>query len=494
MFNELYKNVLTKNVWIKLDLLHLLEESEEKIKIFHVAKAINVATNTLYKYIKELDDALMYQQAAKIKNTPSSGLSMTIYDKHKYKFFVKQLMMDELGIVILSKLLLGYELSFYQLTQEHFISETSIRRRIKELNHFLSKYDLKIKSRKRHLTLFGDERQIRLFAEYFFWKIYGSLTWPFQEVKKDEVDFYVKELHITKENQHIFTTHNDLRRIKNFIGILIIRVKNGRYVEIPKCLKREKELLFSNYVQGTQLKNKLSLPENEILYLYLHILKDPQFTIDASGNSILHTFQNYLSPFTYLNYLFFLSFETYLIELTSFEKELIYPYVFSKHLSLFLYPKWNDVAVSPTINNHFKNLDKRISHIVHAIVESDLFLLENHTTRFLETNYALIFNLLRPLSYFEEKVSVTIDTSFDILYKNLIIERILSALKDKVNIQVRATDFSDGYTGADMIITSGNKLDWLDIYEEEKIVSIHNPPNEEDVLKIFKKLEAHLNH
>lgn len=176
-----FEELLEKKEAKKMRLLKNLLLSGGKDTITEMMKKLQLSKKSVENYLEELrDDLAIYE-----------GQCQLIYDKTNVEFWkIPEFSLRELELTwyqeapkyqILIHLLENKEMAFIRLTQELAISESSLSRKIKEINTLLKEFKLMIWQGK----IEGEESQIRYF--------YFQLMWYLDQYQK----------HLTGKEKHL---------------------------------------------------------------------------------------------------------------------------------------------------------------------------------------------------------------------------------------------------------------------------------------------------
>ncbi|MGF2188996.1 helix-turn-helix domain-containing protein [Vagococcus fluvialis] len=170
-----YESLLDKREATQLKLLKELMLSNGKGTISLMAKKLKVSKVSLESYIEDLHDVLeayngdikLIEEGANLSLSMTNTFSMTQVETDFY--------LNGIKYQILNYLFHHREFSPVFLSNELLISESTLFRKIKELNQVLKEFEISIWQGK----LVGEESQIR----YFYFQFYWYLT----ESKKDKL-------------------------------------------------------------------------------------------------------------------------------------------------------------------------------------------------------------------------------------------------------------------------------------------------------------------
>lgn len=224
-----FEELLEKKEAKKMSLLKNLLLSGGKDTITEMMKKLQLSKKSVENYLEELrDDLAIYE-----------GQCQLIYDKTNVEFWkIPEFSLCELELTwyqeapkyqILIHLLENKEMAFIRLTQELAISESSLSRKIKEINTLLKEFKLMIWQGK----IEGEESQIRYF--------YFQLMWYLDQYPKHLTG---KEKHLIEQFERGFGlvfTEEAHQRINLWVKITKYRIS------IPKLSFQEFHKKFVPY-------------------------------------------------------------------------------------------------------------------------------------------------------------------------------------------------------------------------------------------------------
>src|SRR5690606_2736934 len=146
---------------------------------------------------------------------------------HIYQVYLK----ESVKVKIISYLYRHQEISIVQLTQKLMISESSLFRKIKELNDYLKEFHIKI----RNGRLQGEELQIRYFYYQFYWYVSDKKT---SAMKKND-EQVSKLLQATTNFMGINLEPDGKERLKVWLHISKNRVNSKKkvYKELRRLME-----------------------------------------------------------------------------------------------------------------------------------------------------------------------------------------------------------------------------------------------------------------
>ncbi|VTS41576.1 PRD domain/PTS system IIA domain protein [Streptococcus pseudoporcinus] len=175
------------------DLAITLLEQNSFVSAAQLAKNYQVSTKTIYSDLKELDDIFLAHHLFLTK-VPRHGILIKGEDSHKVKLLANLRSQNELNInhkdysereaCYLYKLILESDKqSILDLALSFFVSETSVRRDLEKLEHYLLENNLCLSKRFGDVRIKGSEKAIRHFYRTYLIS-HCQLMSPQEDIKK----------------------------------------------------------------------------------------------------------------------------------------------------------------------------------------------------------------------------------------------------------------------------------------------------------------------
>lgn len=305
---------LDKEFLLKNQLLQILDNSPDYLTTSELAAIIEeVSSVTIQQTCRKLQrDCQDLYQATECEFLIHSNLGFrlirkTISFKKMIDFYAHQ----ELSYSLLQELFLYRELISYDFYENHHVSESTLRRKIRAINQSLNKYNLHITFAQK-IKLTGSEIAIRSFYFYFLFLNYRQLTAVPGLV---EQGFF--ESRTLKIQKHLGISMT-LKELDVFSLIYYVH-EHGVHSGTPLRLAAEEKELF----------NKFNLPSKPI-FLNNWSIDDWQFFLlfTISTNLFQHEFsvtsKDLLTPlFVFESQTWNRAFKVTFHQLTSEEKELV---------------------------------------------------------------------------------------------------------------------------------------------------------------------------
>lgn len=307
-------NIQNKRI---VKILNLLLESKKSLTGEEISRLIGVSSRTIRTDIKNLND-LLKENGGIINSDKSKGYSLEIKDKNTFNKFrindeednklleVKVSTPEERISYIIKKLLFN-ALNDEQITQmdladEMFISLSTLKNDLKEVEKKLAKYDLKIISYKtKGMMIYGNESQIRYcISEYIFnnTEDYNIEDNQFYKDIFREIDLNkIKEITLKIISKYsIKLTDAAFKNMLIHIAIMIKRVNNRNLIVYTldqiNIIERTIEFKIVNELMKEIYEElDIDIVETEVYYITQHLIASKRYSA-VDQNETLDEYEN----------------------------------------------------------------------------------------------------------------------------------------------------------------------------------------------------------
>lgn len=157
--------LMDKHQQVQLAIFQTIIESEQAVSMKTLEKRTKVSLPTLQKEIRSLSFELNnFDQNSSLVKTDNDSLTLKLSNTFRIKEFIYSYLVQAQDYQILYFIFKHKKVSITKMTIELQMSEASIFRRLKTINHLLSEYNIQFKNKQ----LVGPEMQIRIFFYHFF--------------------------------------------------------------------------------------------------------------------------------------------------------------------------------------------------------------------------------------------------------------------------------------------------------------------------------------
>ncbi|MBO0471770.1 helix-turn-helix domain-containing protein [Enterococcus sp. DIV0242_7C1] len=475
----------------KLEILNTIKDSRKSISFEALAHITGFEQRTIQKYVEDI----RYDH----KNAEINDISVIVsddkyvqvtYENYKgYHRFVQYLIATSFSIILLQDLLLGEQLSLVQLSIEYYISDSTIKRRIQEINHHIKDYELRIISRKGMLLIDGPELQIRLFAYILFWNLYKGRTWVFQVVKREWAIAFVDT---------VFEQSKAIRNLSNveeiYYTVAINKTRQIRGYPIQFSQRWLQQFFSKEFLASDKpWISDYNLTENEGLYFLLLAQTNAKFYLIKEYEEPIFLFHQTEKTLLYKSVeAFFRKFSEQIEFIDVQMKAELYKYLLSYHLFCMIFHNFsmginNYTGGKVLVTNHPK-LEKKLNRLIDELyMETKISLFQER--KFLRERYALIFSMIGQVSKFEPLLLIYIDTDLPFLAEKKIIGQIKRYTEESYNIMFVNENATFSKYEVDLVLTTSYIEGFQDFISPDKIVYISENLKPEDIIRIRDNLE-----
>lgn len=285
-------------------ILKLLLTSKNSLTGEEISRLVGVSSRTIRTDIKNLND-LLKENGGMINSDKSKGYSLEIKDKNAFNKFkineeednhpleVKVSTPEERSSYIIKRLLFN-ALNDEQITQmdladEMFISLSTLKKDLKEVERKLAKYDLKIIGYKtKGMMIYGNESQIRYcISEHIFnnTEDYNIEDNKFYKNVFKEIDLNkIREIALKIISKYsIKLTDAAFKNMLIHIAIMIIRANNRNLIVYTidqiNAIERKKEFKIVNELMKEIYEElDIDMIETEVYYITQHLIASKRYS------------------------------------------------------------------------------------------------------------------------------------------------------------------------------------------------------------------------
>ena len=267
-------------------LLKYLIQEKDYVSGKKIAKTFKTSEKTVLKYLNLLKEEII-DHGATIEVKQGYGSRLIIKDHEKFNQYVSAFSMQENGILenpqsrksyVMMRLLTdGTFVDLYELADELYVSPSLLRVIIKEIGKTVSKYDLQIEhSHKNGYRIIGDESKVRRCLS----QECRDIQTVFTTISNNSKDFSQQLTTIIANSLHRFgiaMNGPSINELKLHIIIAINRIETNHPIQFESSfdlikMRGTPEYFVASYInQQLEKKLNISLSDNELLYLTMHI-------------------------------------------------------------------------------------------------------------------------------------------------------------------------------------------------------------------------------
>lgn len=482
-------DLLEKKNKVICDMIDMIYFEKNPLSIHILSGKLHLNERSVQRYIHDLENIISdfndeRDTIVSFSYSKFKGISIEFFEYSPYN--LKKFIADkDINIKTFIDLIYGNFSNIQLYSREHYLSENLIRKVIKKINIFTEEFAVITKAK--FPFFYGDEKNIRLCFNIFFWSMYRDSKWPFffidQDKVYDSIDNFSKEA-----NVYFSTIHK--RQFAYLLAINNLRYHQKRYI------KKSRD--WYDYVNIEKLKetsiiksgiNKYNIyDENEIyFYLILIQMKTKMYESDELRKRIFSYHEKKQSDIYYLTKFCITEFQKNFFRLSEEQEEFVFIYLFCTNLycSVFKHVK---VDIDGYILKENSIKHKRL------LQKIDNFLKENyektHNTIFLEKEflnfkyYMLISALDNPVKY-EKKVNILLSSDLPILMRKQVKQEILNNFGNIYNLQIHENH--KDHQNVDFVLTNFPSL-----YQKKETINIDYPLSDYNLIVIEKNILRYL--
>ncbi|MFS0780136.1 BglG family transcription antiterminator [Bacillus sp. 1P06AnD] len=269
----------------------LLTAAGQPFLVNDLAERVGCSEKTIRNDFKKIEDYLTQHSNASLIRKPGLGVYLEIADHEKVKVFNKLhltnktpsfLSDDERTLQIAYQLLMGTKaLSALDFSSQYFVNRNIIKKDLEVIKEWLNHFDLLLVSKQKHgLSVEGSEGNKRKALSKLPELVNNQeLTNHFikKQFSSHEIDIVLAELKKLQSSHSIFFADESLESLLVHTLFMIKRVKLNQPISVyekeKSALQNKQEYMWTNdYLHKLEHHFSLRFPEDEVIYLTLHIL------------------------------------------------------------------------------------------------------------------------------------------------------------------------------------------------------------------------------
>lgn len=452
----IYENLLEKREATQVKLLKKLMLSDGKGNLPRIAQELNVSKVSLTNYIEDLIDNLSkYNKQIELK-TDGNVIELEMDISFSLAQVENDIYLESIKYKIIDYLFHHIEFNTVFLAAELMISESTVFRKIKELNQTLKEFEISIWQGK----MIGEEHQIRYFYFQFYWHLksnksnVGENRGKYIEMVEKALDLNLSDESQIKVNLWLSITKKRLalQRLK-YDGL---SRKNQLFYKDPLYLKiKEMTIrLLGNYA--------VEIEEEECMLQFAFLLSMSILSPDDFYEYSL--VRSRFSPTALL--------DTVVLEsLLMYYKPLVFPRKLEKHIYYLLsqihpriyffkgnveiYDQNNIWQVEESMSAH--SIRKITSHLLSLAKKQLKIEVTNEDSLFSTTEIKYLSIIVIIDSWLRRDVTVGISLEMEVLFKEAITKMLMTQLSSMNSVICEPYDSQKKY---DLIITNKNLHKW----------------------------------
>lgn len=409
----------------KLAILKALEHKNNWMTLEELQSSLGYTQTTLKKYLDQFEKESEEKDIFLIKLDRKKGYFLEIKDIFGFGQYYRDILFDMWPVQFLAQLILKNKVSKDFFPLEFFISDSTLKSKIKDFKQITAFFNIDLKIRNGIYYLEGNEANIRRLSESFFWEFFKGNTWPFKTI--DEKVIIDNTEHLLQQAIRPFSLI-DKRRIHYTLAIQEIRTQCGHFFEaspsITSCFP-----ILKPFIDDIQQIKPLFFNTAEFYYFYFWLATKPRFY--SYFNSTMIDYEP-LDSYTQLNIQILELIIKTLGPLTDVNTNIVFNYLFSTHMNLILFK--NCRVINDTRMNFFNrtNMQPFINKIMD-LVEKDVPL-SKENKEFLSYHYSVVLSVIYPPTTFSRKIIISFCTDLEPLIEKKLLHILTDYFSNIVNV------------------------------------------------------------
>ncbi|MGN8647183.1 BglG family transcription antiterminator [Gracilibacillus sp. HCP3S3_G5_1] len=271
-------------------LRRLLLNDDQVALVQHLANELDCSEKTIRNDLHVLETFLEEHGTGHLVRKPGVGVSIEIskYDKQKILSFIQSesnLKRNVLEVAeqkeIIYQLLIHENISIQQLADRFFVSHTTIRKVIQEIQAWLETRNVQMEMKQKiGILVHGAEKDIRVAIQHlddYKEKEDSQSHFIYQQVKEYEQKALDQSFLTFIRKNRIPLTDESIKSLKVYILVMVKRIKSNHLIEISEdpfsIIRKKKEYQWiERLVEELENIFLINIPEQEKVYLTIQFL------------------------------------------------------------------------------------------------------------------------------------------------------------------------------------------------------------------------------
>ena len=429
----------------KLELLDVLYEAEAGVRISTLAIKLGTGEKNVVKYMEDLQEDLaqfhiVEDGEAEIDFFKGKGYSFN-GNELDYKKLALFILNQSMNFSLLRNLFLNHDVDARNILDNYYISESTLRRKIAAINHYVSSYGLSLKHNRGRLIMVGKEMTIRYFGYRFFWRFYTGVSWPFPAIDQRKILPLVK---LALENYKLAQKNALIQEFSYFFALNVTRFHNKYPIPaeaLPDYIREiNHQLLFPRSSFYQEFQQSFHVTDDEVEFTGLLFQCRVQFYMqDNKLREALLIHQQFNTSIYELYTLFIqLTDIMYTPVETQLNLNFCHALILSAHLHSMFFESFITVASGYDLSFFYQKNYPHLFEYMRGILQkmkqqSSSPILENEA--FLLPRYCEAFSAINIFTKFEPKIVVKIDTNLTMALEYILAQKLEQIFKNFYNIR-----------------------------------------------------------
>ncbi|WVT92866.1 helix-turn-helix domain-containing protein, partial [Enterococcus durans] len=199
--------------------------------------------------------------------------------KKDYKALTKQVLQSNPFFELFETLFLENEINLVKFAYENYVSESTVRKRLYELEKLLDPIGFTLKKNKGYVYLEGNEARIRYFMVTFFWRIFSGLHWPFPNISEEKCTQISRNIY---QAAQIEVNEIEIRITTYLLATNVVRYRKCYRID-PDTLRLEPPLTVGDQLLFSQLIDK-----DTLIFKQLQNELDQHYVFDSTEINFIY--------------------------------------------------------------------------------------------------------------------------------------------------------------------------------------------------------------
>lgn len=490
MFNE---TIFDRETRTKLKILDIIGSDSQWYSAEKLSQMTDIERKTILKYINELiDDSITFspKKELTIHSIKSRGISLEVQCKHLVSTFKLFILGNTFTMELLRRLFFHLPCNLTKMSQQFFVSESTIRRKIKLFKEILAPYGIEISYKDKSYTLVGEETQIRMYGNIVFWTIYRGNMWPYDMLEEEKMLQMTKQLLTCFGVSPAAISKVELKMLTSILSISVIRLHKGKSIpENDVWNLYEKTNSISPQLEAFAADYHLPISEIQFFYLILQTFSET-YMFSEPKERILAAHKKNNTPAYQATVLFFEAFEkNFKTVLSDDVRTETFGHVLASHIFTDLFKSFKVDMSGYNFNQKahtiYPHLSKNIYELIDQLAATSGLALFREREQ-LHMKYMLFFSMIERLTKFEKTITIRFESDLPELVSNMLKESIFNTFNNWYNLKTVENISSSNEDNADVIIATFD-ISHADIQQRQlKTIYISPDFTFEDFTKLGK--------
>lgn len=444
----------------KLNLIYLLFQNGDWYRIDELTVTSQLDRGTLMNYISNLQkDIDSFPIISKPSIMVSKGNGVKFFgDKTSYRIIIHSLIEASISFSLMKELFFKTSVSIDIFANNHFVSESSVRRLIVKLNTFYSKYGFQFHSKNRQLIFKGSEASFRYCSYQMFWFIYRGIEWPFVNAGEDKILTFIEKNFL----EHVSLKETSISKWSYILAVNVTRFNLGYKInenDLPDFSgELNRTIIQNNSSIFNAFKDDFFLSKSEVDFIFLTFQIGTRFYLINRSTERILEFHRSNNTSVYQMYELLLDDPAFSMSEITFEnQEVIKSLVLAVFLSTLVFPNFEtNIAgydYSKYLKKNFPYFYERMALKLNSMREiSDSPLLNNE--KFLIPRFAEIYALVGKPTDFDPKIYIKMETDLPIVMESVLANQLTSAFESFFSVEIISPLYPDASVAIDLVVAT----------------------------------------